>query len=214
MAKAKRKSFLNLGKKELIIIAIALLIVVGVSFAWLTQTITNSRENVIVAGKLELQLSGGDPIIKIGGTYGYGYPMTDYDGIQTTPYGFMVTNTGTEHASYKIYLDDVNSYTDKDGYTVNVTNNNRISDSFLKYTLTTGTPTVGNAASLASTGTPRVIVIDTLAPGQSKTYNLRLWITGTATNSDVVGKAFAGKLRIEATQDIDDAIYDWSYYNN
>ena len=225
MAKAKRKSFIEKRKKELILIAIALLIVVGVSFAWLTQTIRSISENVIVSGNLQLTLNNESPIIKLGGVYGYGEPMSDTAGLATTPYTFTVTNTGTETAFFVLFLDDVNSYTDVNNQTVSITSATRISDAKIKCNFK-GSINGGSWSgqnnevhTLDMMGNPRNLTSGyglSLAPGSSATFNLRLWISSTATNDDVVGKVFAARLRIEATQDdygVDNgAVSDFAYY--
>ena len=230
MAKAK-KSFIQERKKELIVIGIILLIIVGVSFAWLTQTLNGTKENVIVSGNLKLTLSNESPIIKLGGTYGYGEPMTDAMGLTQAPYTFTVTNTGTEDAYFSLYLDDVNSY-DVGSSTVYVTtgeNGNRMSDSDVKFQIKTQGTTCNTATTLSVLESPRRLgttdcettypISDNyagnhLAAGASRTYELRVWINSAATNS-VVGKVFAAKLRIEATQNdatTNGALSDFTYY--
>ena len=199
-----KESFVKRRKKELIAAVITLVIILGVSFAWLTQTLNGTTENVIVSGNLKLVLNNESPILRLGGDYGYGEPMSNEMGLTGAPYTFTITNTGTEEAYYNLYLDDVSSYKNRNNQTVNITdgtNGTRISDTKIDYNLRVGTDTNSTVATLSSLGNPRELVTGaTLAAGVSVTYSLRLWIDSSAVNSDVVGKVFAGKLRIEATQ--------------
>ena len=212
MAKANKKSFFEERKKELILIAIAILVVIGVSFAWLTQTLNSSRTNVIVAGKLELTLDNESPIIKVGGDYGYGFPMSDYDAIvgeQAATYTFRLRNTGTEPASYVLFLDDVDSYTNASNESVSITSGNRIPNDRLRYSLNGSTP-----QNLSAAGSPRRLIAGTLAAGAQTTYTLKVWINTYAENSDVVGKVFAAKIRVESTQsDYSDPYGATRYFN-
>ena len=203
----EKQSFITKHKKELIISGLALLIVIGISFAYLTQTLISTRNNVIVSGKLQLSLGDEQPIIKIGGDTGYAEPMLDSTGLTGTPYTFTITNTGTEEATYTIYLDNVDSYKNSNNQTVNITNSTRISDKKIDYNLRVGnSDTNTTVTSLNSIGrgtetNPRILVInDTLSAGGTRNYTLRLWIDSSATNTDTQGKVFAGKIRIEATQ--------------
>ena len=134
----EKTRFITSHKKELIVLGLALLVVIGISFAYLTQTLISTRSNVIVSGNLKLTLNNESPIIKIGGDTGYGEPMLDEMGLTGTPYTFTITNTGTEEATYTIYLDNVDSYKNSSNQTVNITTSTRISDKKIDYNLRVG----------------------------------------------------------------------------
>ena len=72
-----------------------------------------------------------------------------------------------------------------------------------------GTTTTALLSTLKDSSDKRVLESGTIEPGVTNTYSLNLWIKDDATNDDVqetkednsvVGKVFAGKLRIEASQ--------------
>ena len=246
MAK-KGKSFVQENKKGLIIAGVILLVIIGVSYAWLTLTINGSSNNVIVGGSLQLSLGNESPIVKIGGAYGYAVPLANADGYQTTPYTFTLTNNSEVPVTYSLYLDNVDSYTDANSNTVSITSSSRINGSKLKYSLLSGTgtlpaenityiskcDTVGMNPHLNDAITNNLDIISvvenstascddsgvqTIQPGQSINYQLRIWINSTATNDDVydsansINKVFAAKLRVEAQQYHNDSSY--SPYNS
>ena len=193
----------EINKRLLTIVAIILVLfgIVAITYAWLTQTITSDNDNVIVTGSLELTLNDENPILKIGGDYGYGVPISDDGGMQIDPYSFTVTNIGTIKAKYSVYLDDTLSYTNINNDVISI-NNNRISDEKLDYNLRVGSSDSNEVvAKLSTLGNPRKLVEqDTLTPGQSRTYYLRMWIDKDANTVDTYNKVFAVKLRVSATQ--------------
>ena len=218
--KKERISFVKKRKKELILTGIALIIVVGITFAWLTQTLNSNNKNVLLSGNLVLTLLNEDPIIKAGGENGYAIPMDDAHGLATTPYTFTVKNNGNVDASYNISLTNSESYTETvavtDAYGNQVTDNygypsyqnierqvyydsQRIADNLIKYNIREGSDT-NTTTSLLSSTTDRVFISGTLAPGETKTYYLRLWISQDAEKTDIVNKVFAANLKIDAIQ--------------
>ena len=215
-----KQSFFKRRKKELILTVIALLIVIGVAFAWLTQTVTSTSTNVVVSGKLRLTILNEDPIVKAGGEDGYAIPMDDEHGLATTPYTFTVQNTGDVAANYEITLINSSSYNERvtvtDEYGNPVTDyygypsyqnverqvyyeSQRIEDSKIKYNIREGSNT-NTTTSYLNSSFGRVLISGTLSPGATKTYELRLWVAQEAVNADIVGKVFAANLSINSIQ--------------
>ena len=202
MAKAKL-GFTEKRKKELTLLGVALVAIIGISYAWLTQTITSTNTNVIVAGNLLLTLTESSQIVGLPHTA----PISDNAGLSSDPYTFTVTNSGSVKAKYSVYLDD----TDWNGYYNSVYYNHvsgKLSASVLDYNLRIGNSDSNTTInSFSSLSNPRLIATNqVLAPGESLTYNLRVWIDKSATNEDCYDeststyKYWAGKIRIEATQ--------------
>jgi len=189
--KKENKSFMEKNKKQVIAIALALVLLVGGSYAWLTTTLKGTKKVRIEAGTLSLVLNEGNEI-----NVEDSLPMTDIDGLKTDAYTFSLQNNGNVTSNYTIYLDDASI----DSADV------RFDDSALKYSLKKNDGV--STTALLSTLNQRVLDSGTIEAGTTNTYSLNLWIKDEATNDDVqttkdgqtVGKVFAGKLRIEASQ--------------
>lgn len=189
--KKENKSFMEKNKKQVIAIALALVLLVGGSYAWLTTTLKGTKKVRIEAGTLSLVLNEGNEI-----NVEDSLPMTDIDGLKTDAYTFTLQNNGNVTSNYTIYLDDASI----DSADV------RFDDSALKYSLKKNDG--ASTTALLSTLNQRVLDSGTIEAGTTNTYSLNLWIKDEATNDDVqttkdgqtVGKVFAGKLRIEASQ--------------
>lgn len=205
MKKEERKQERNL----LIIAGVLLIAVIGVTYAWLTQTIDKTKTNVIKAGTLELTYKNESEGIYLSGKKAQ--PVSDEEGKKYTPYKFTLKNTGDFKADYTIYLDDTTTY--KDGEEeITIEKDKFMKNAFVKYRLLSsntytgeekpeGTSNIETLQLLSDLeeSPKRVLEEGTLAAGESKDYELTLWISSEADNS-VVGTAFAGKIRIEAIQ--------------
>ena len=189
--KKENKSFMEKNKKQVIAIALALVLLVGGSYAWLTTTLKGTKKVRIEAGTLSLVLNEGNEI-----NVEDSLPMTDIDGLKTDAYTFTLQNNGNVTSNYTIYLDDASIDSADE----------RIDDNALKYSLKKNDGV--STTALLSTLNQRVLDSGTIEAGTTNTYSLNLWIKDEATNDDVqttkdgqtVGKVFAGKLRIEASQ--------------
>lgn len=195
--KKEKKSFAEKYKKQIIAIAIAIVLLIGGTYAWLQLSLTGTKTTKIEAGTLKLTLDeSASEGINVEGAL----PMTDEEGLQTEAYTFSVENTGTITSEYILYLDD-----DDEAITSTDT---RMEDSVVKYSLVKNEGVATTA--LVSTLTNRQLTQKAqIEPGITDTYTLRLWIKDTAKNEDVqqkqadgryIGKVFAAKLRIEASQ--------------
>ena len=193
----------------LVVAGVLLIAVIGVTYAWLTQTIDKTKTNVIKAGTLELTYKNESEGIYLSGEKAQ--PVSDEEGKKYTPYKFTLKNTGDFKADYTIYLDDTTTY--KDGEEeITIEKDKFMKNAFVKYrllssnTYTTDTKPEGTSnietlqlLSNLEESPKRVLEEGTLAAGESKDYELTLWISSEADNS-VVGTVFAGKIRIEAIQ--------------
>ena len=191
----KKESFVEKNKKQLLVIALALVLLLGGTYAWLQLTLTGTKTTRIEAGTLALTL---DESASEGINVEDAVPMTDQEGLATEAYTFSVENTGNVLSEYTIYLDD-EAISEEDV---------RMEDSIVKYSLTKNGGE--STTALVSTLTDRALTEDNLIEaGTTDTYTLRLWIKDSAVNDDVqttkedgaiIGKVFAGRLRIEASQ--------------
>jgi hypothetical protein len=166
-------------KGQILSIFIVAILLLGLSFAWLTLTLNSTKKNAITAGNLSIVLSD---TASNGISLENAYPLSDADGQETTEYTFTITNNGTLVSDYTIYLDD----------TALETGETRISDSAIKYSISknSGSSTI---ALLNTTGTDpnRILNSGTIATGVTDTYSLRVWMADSATIDDM-GKVFRG----------------------
>ena len=201
------------GKQTTLLVAVAVLAValIGVTYAWLTQTLKSEKTNIIKAGTFELELDDkASEGITLEGDKAT--PVSDDTGKTYTPYSFKVTNTGTYKADYVVYLDEYNKYNNE---TIDF-----MDEAIVKYQLKTSDPytgttdnktyttkidtinilTAGNSAiDYEGYKSSRILGAGTLESKQSIDYALNLWIDSATTREQINGKAFVGKVRIEGT---------------
>lgn len=210
--KEKNKG-IEANKKKIIALAVALVLLIGGTYAWLTITLTGTKTTRIEAGTLSLELVDEANEINIEDAL----PMTDTDGeAQENPYTFTLNNNGNISSVYTVYLDSVAI-----DETLKAMPQNRVKYSVVKTIKTI----VGSKDSLGEDGDTKDTVVSTetlttdvfsitgvpqdskqldtgtLAANNYIEYELRLWIDENATNEEMEKAAFAGKLRIEASQE-------------
>ena len=173
---------------------ISVLLVVGaLTYAYWLVTKTQSGENIISSGCLDIELSGSGDI-----TLSNQFPISDEDGANLTPYTFAVTNNCNTSVDYQVALeatgdeetsissnalkvalnDNVKLYSDYS--IVDTTISNAYESRVLKY------------GTLASTG----------SEGAKQTYKLRLWIDEDANISEM-NKTFKSKITVTVGQGIE-----------
>ena len=170
-----------MSKKKYIIISVVVILIsvlalVGASYALLTMTIEGDKEMTLRAGILKVDFSEGDNINLINAS-----PMSDKEGLKTTPYTFTVTNTGNINAYYHVSLEE--------------DSNNTLSNSYLKMKLTgsngydSGIIKVNNYG----VGTFEIRGEDILEPSDKVTYTLYMWLDEKAGN-EVQGTIYQSKI--------------------
>ena len=207
----KLKALMHNRKTEALMALMVLILVLGISYAWIRKTYNSNNKNVLMAGKLRLEILNEDPIIRAGGENGYAIPMEDAIGLTTKPYTFTIKNTGNIDASFEITLEDATSYTEtyseEDQYGYSVTgqreqqiaySSQRIPDNKIRFNIGESVYAEDGVSTLSEVD--RVILSGTIAPRETKTYYLRLWIDINATTSDIDGRTFAANLSINAIQ--------------
>ncbi len=175
------------NKKILLIVIsfLAVLLIVGVTYASFQFTKTGRKDNVLTLGKLQLTLEEGNEISLLDVL-----PVSDQVGLASEGYQFTLKNTGSVPVSYSIYLDDEALSSSEE----------KLDTKFLKYSLDSN-GSVGAAQYLDSilTGGKRVLTSGTIAGGKSNTYVLRVWITGDI-DADIQRQVWKGRIRLEGTQ--------------
>ena len=174
------------GKNEkkiiilIILILISILTLIGSSYALLTKKFTSKKLSVEV-GTLKVDFTEGNAI-----TMDNVVPMTDENGMNTTPYTFTITNSGTIDSYYTISNEeDIN---------------NTLDTTYLKYKLVSNDGYDSGIKRLKDigTGTYRIVDERALLKSKSVTYKLYLWIASDAGN-DIQNKIYKSKIIVNST---------------
>ncbi len=189
------QEFIKKHKMGIFITVSAIVMVIGLSYAWLQLTLRGTKElTILTAGSLELEL---DDTMTGGISFTEAVPVSNEEGLSQDGYTFTLENKGNITSDYTIYLDDLGL----------VEGQTRMNDSFIKYQLTKDGDEV-DLQLLNETGTApnRILESGTIAPKAKYTYVLKMWIDENATNA-VMETMFKGQLRIEAMQEIGKPLY-------
>ena len=161
---------------SVIVILISVLALVGASYALLTMTLEGDKEITLTAGILKVDFSEGDNI-----SIENSAPMSDKEGLKTTPYTFTVTNTGNINAYYHVSLEEDSNNTLSNNYIkMRVTGSNGYDSGIIK---------VNNYG----VGTFEIRGEDILEPSDKVTYTLYMWLDEKAGN-EVQGTIYQSKI--------------------
>ena len=178
-------------KKKLIIIITLLIILIlglGITYAWLIQTINGEKIHSMRVGTFRFTLTEENSL-----TINSGEFLKDSDGLKQEGFKFTVQNVGKGYGSYSVYLDD-------DSISSGQT---RIDDKFIRYSLGVNTDTTGTPTNLTS----RKIYSGGLDASEKDTFVLRLWLN-PEVNGDIGGQVFKAKLRVEVNQTVPTPVAD------
>ena len=178
---SKRKTIILSSLGVLLLISL----VIGISYAyWLFRT-NQTSVNTIGTSCLNVALTDVTSAIKLEDTY----PISDEDGMATTPYTFTITNTCDSFISYEVLL----------GVTEDTTMNSAYLDAVLDYNQIQTLDTYPDFDStLDGYKEVKVLQKGSLSGGDEVTYNLRLWMDKDVTSLDSMNKVFEGKIIISA----------------
>lgn len=190
-----------MDKKKIAIIITFMLIVIlglGITYAWLIQTINGDKIHSIRVGNFRFSLTEENSLTLESGEF-----MSDDKGMNQDGFKFSVENIGVGYGSYSIYLDDDTI----------PTGTTRLDDKFIKYSLEIN----GNKYNSLEL-TDRKIYNGILNKNGKDNIILRVWLNKDV-NGDIGGQAFKTKVRIEANQQpsIDQTTnitYDYNYLVN
>ena len=178
---SKRKTIILSSLGVLLLISL----VIGISYAyWLFRT-NQTSVNTIGTSCLNVTLTDVTSAIKLEDTY----PISDEDGMATTPYTFTITNTCDSFISYEVLL----------GVTEDTTMNSAYLDAVLDYNQVQTLDTYPDFDStLEGYKEVKVLQKGSLSGEDEATYNLRLWMDKDVTSLDSMNKVFEGKIIISA----------------
>ena len=175
MTKEKNKIIL-----VIILILISLIALVGSSYALLTKSFKSKKLSMEV-GTLKIDFAEGNAINMTNAA-----PMTDSDGLKSTPYTFTITNGGDINAYYTVSNEEELS--------------NTLDTSYLRMKLTGSDGYDSGIKTVKELGTETYKLVDEklLATGKSVTYELRMWISQDAGN-DIQNKIYKSKIIVNST---------------
>ncbi len=173
----------------LIIILIGLCTLIGISYAIWRLTLSQTGNNRIATGCLNLELIKEENLINLQNAY----PMYDEEGKTLTPYSFTITNTCDMFASYMVQLEMTETSTLPIEYIRAMINNEAI-ENLNEYEESTDYVNT-------DTTEARILARGSLGNGDSEDYTLRLWIDSDVdqTTTDAIGKTLSAKITITAS---------------
>lgn len=190
----KEVALTKMAKRQLLITLFSILgvtiISLGSAYAVFTSVSKSADYNVIKVGTLNIDFGDSTSTINLNGNY----PMTDEEGLQLAPYKFTITNTGTLTADYEVFIQDDTNMISEDNC-----EGNQLNKDYIRYQLDNGTP--ANLSSIA--GSNYRIARGTLAPEESVTYTLYVWIREGVGN-DVLNKHYHGKIVVNGINEQED----------
>ena len=162
------------------------LIITGQSFAIFSGTFTDTNEQVVKLGNLEVTMKEPSTGIDLGLS-----SMTDVEGLlQEEVYTFTVENTGSANAKYKVLI--IDDETSKASYTGTLLDKNLIKLGLEINGEEKGPLTLSELKELLNE--------KELKSGKKDTYKLRLWIDESANLDEISEQQIFLKLKIEADQ--------------
>ena len=164
----------------IILILISILTLIGSSYALLTKSFKSEKLSMQV-GTLKVDFTEGNAI-----TMGNTMPMTDENGMNTTPYTFTITNSGDVDAYYTVSNEEELA--------------NTLDTNYLKMRLTGSDGYDSGIKRLKDLGTSTYRIVDErdLLKSKSVTYKLYLWIASDAGN-DIQNKIYKSKIIVNST---------------
>lgn len=178
------KDWMNKNKKLIICLLLALIIMIGGTYAILSVTKVGENKNTITVGDLSLTIENETNQISLNNAY----PMTDEEGENTTIYEFSLKNDSDIAINYKVSLKDLDIAEGK----------TRMKDQYVKCKLQiSGIKEEERVINLEELG--RVLDSGTLNKKEELHYQLQLWMDYDAPN-DAQGTVFKAKVGIEGEQ--------------
>ena len=178
---------IKLGLISFILGFIALcLIIAGQSFAIFSGTFTDTNEQVVKLGNLEVIMKEPSTGIDLGLS-----SMSDVEGLlQEEVYTFTVENSGSANAKYKVLI--IDDETSKASYTGTL-----LDKSLIKLGLEINGKEIGP---LTLSELDDLLNEKELRAGKKDTYKLRLWISEDANLDEISEQQIFLKLKLEAEQ--------------
>ncbi len=182
----------RIPKKYIVILSVFFLVtifltVIGVSYSFFVSTV-RGKEYVMYTGNLEVvyEKAENSNVIHMENAY----PITNEEGLKTTPYEFKVKNTGNINAKYQVRLE-----LDKD---------NTVPLEYMKLSYQKNGEKESTPVLLSDLGSSLVFIKNVnLIPTKSDNYKIKLWIDINAGN-EIQGKTFSAQIVVDSIQELAD----------
>ena len=161
---------------SVVIILISIIALIGSSYAILTMTVEGDKKISVTAGILKVDFTDGNYI-----NLDNAAPVTDKQGLKTSPYTFTITNTGNINAYYHVSLEEETTNTLTHNYLKMRLTNDKGYDSGVVY------------VSDYEASEMEIMREQTLEPEDKVTYTLWMWLDYNADNS-AQGKLYQSKI--------------------
>jgi hypothetical protein len=178
-------------KIELVVsIALLLLIVFSLSYAYFRKSLTESTQNdVTTLTCLNITYADKTAALNLVNEY----PIPDSEGLEKDPYTFTITNNCASYVTLQIGVESLTTST--------------IDSSHIKASIIGegGTPTTASlltsnsAGTALNGGTAYILYTTSIDASSSQSYDLRLWLDVSTTASEASGKVYNGKIVITET---------------
>ena len=159
--------------------------ILGFSYAYWRLVLRQSSENKVASSCISIELIDESSAIKMENAY----PISDEEGMGTTPYTFTIRNTCDTFISYEVILGMLNITTLKSEYVAAVLDYNNIQ-------------TLNNYEETIIEGYKegRILQKGSLSQGDEVTYNLRLWMDeDTPLLDETMNQVFESKIVVIAS---------------
>ena len=171
-------------RKKIFLLGIFLLLVIGISYAAWRFFTYQEENNRVTSSCLSISLTDVTDGIRLENAY----PISDAEGMETSPYTFTITNTCNTFLSYEVILGVTEETTMSSSYMAAVLDYNEIK-----------TLNQYEAKTIDGYKEGYILQKGSLSPGDEVTYNLRLWMDESVTSLDSMNKSFQSQIVVEAT---------------
>ena len=171
-------------KQKILLGCISLLllfsVVIGISFAYWQLSVKQTKENQASTTCLNIELEEANNGILLSEAY----PITDEEGMSSTPYTFTIKNTCDSFVSYEVSLGILDTSTLDSRYVAAVLDYNAIQ-----------TLDQHEETNLEGYKEGRILQKGNLSGGEEVTYNLRIWMDyDTPLTEETMNQAFKSKI--------------------
>ena len=188
--KKKKNLFITIG------LIGALLLVVGITYAYWILTKQQTGENVVNTACLSMDIESESDDITLDKTY----PILDSEGRKLKPYKFSVHNKCSDMATYQINLESLSTVLEANRLNPNYlkVKLNEVGQEGIEKVLGETSPT---DTTIENTYEAHKLMSGYLEANETKDFELRIWMHEKVTveNADSMNKEFRGKITVTST---------------